>query len=267
MTESKKILTKRDINRLGFRSIIYLNSVFNYQKMQAHGWTTSMAPALKKIYKDDDQQLAQALEDNSEFINTNTNLSSFLMGLLISLEEKKEDRKLINGLKVGLFAPLAGIGDAIFWFTLLPIIAGICASMAIKGNVFGPILFFILYIGIAFSRIALTRFGYKLGESAIDKITSLSATVTEAALILGTTVIGGLMSSYISLPIAWKIAVAKGKTISIQKDLLDNIFPGILPICVTLLLYYLLKKKNANPVVLIALLLVVCIAGSFIGLF
>lgn len=45
------------------------------------------------------------------------------MGLIVSLEENNEERSLIKGLKVALFPPLAGIGDAIFWFTLLPIVA------------------------------------------------------------------------------------------------------------------------------------------------
>ncbi len=42
---------------------------------------------------------------------------------------------------MALFGPIAGIGDAIFWFTLLPIMAGICSSFASQGNLLGPILF------------------------------------------------------------------------------------------------------------------------------
>lgn len=56
------------------------------------------------------------------------------MGLLISMEEKGENRDTIKGLKVALFGPIAGIGDAIFWFTLLPIMAGICSSFASQGT-------------------------------------------------------------------------------------------------------------------------------------
>lgn len=68
------------------------------------------------------------------------------MGLLISMEEKGENRDTIKGLKVALFGPIAGIGDAIFWFTLLPIMAGICSSFASQGNLLGPILFFAVYL-------------------------------------------------------------------------------------------------------------------------
>lgn len=91
--------------------------------MQAGGFTRAMLPILKKIYKDDKPGLSAAMKDNLEFINTHPNLVGFLMGLLISMEEKGENRDTIKGLKVALFGPIAGIGDAIFWFTLLPIMA------------------------------------------------------------------------------------------------------------------------------------------------
>ena len=124
MKESKKVLTKKDITKLGFRSS-FLQASFNYERMQAGGWTASMLPAIEKIHKGDKEEISLSMKDNLEFINTHPNLVGFLMGLLLSLEEGGEDRNLIKGLKVALFGPLAGIGDAIFWFTILPIVAGI----------------------------------------------------------------------------------------------------------------------------------------------
>ncbi|MGL4548217.1 PTS system mannose/fructose/sorbose family transporter subunit IID, partial [Eubacterium aggregans] len=73
------------------------------------------------------------MQDNLQFINTHPNLVGFLMGLLISMEESRENRSVIEGLKVALFAPLAGIRDAIFWFTLLPI-ANCSWNLCINGN-------------------------------------------------------------------------------------------------------------------------------------
>ena len=108
-------ISKKDITRLGFRSSL-LQASFNYERMQAGGFTWAMLPILKKIYKDDKPGLSAAMKDNLEFINTHPNLVGFLMGLLISMEEKGENRDTIKGLKVALFGPIAGIGDAIFWF-------------------------------------------------------------------------------------------------------------------------------------------------------
>ena len=105
-------ISKKDITRLGFRSSL-LQASFNYERMQAGGFTWAMLPILKKIYKDDKPGLSAAMKDNLEFINTHPNLVGFLMGLLISMEEKGEKRDTIKGLKVALFGPIAGIGDAI----------------------------------------------------------------------------------------------------------------------------------------------------------
>lgn len=162
-------ISKKDITRLGFRSSL-LQASFNYERMQAGGFTWAMLPILKKIYKDDKPGLSAAMKDNLEFINTHPNLVGFLMGLLISMEEKGENRDTIKGLKVALFGPIAGIGDAIFWFTLLPIMAGICSSFASQGNLLGPILFFAVYLLIFFLRVGWTHVGYSVGVKAIDKV-------------------------------------------------------------------------------------------------
>lgn len=146
MSVSKK-LTKKDITNLGIRSSL-LQASFNYERMQAGGWLLAQLPALKKIYGDDKEGLSRAMSDNLEFINTHPNLVGFLMGLLISLEENNEDRDLIKGLKLALFGPIAGIGDAIFWFTFLPIIAGISSSLAAEGLIIGPIIFVGFYVTI-----------------------------------------------------------------------------------------------------------------------
>ncbi len=89
------------------------------------------------------------------------------MGLLISMEEKGENRDTIKGLKVALFGPIAGIGNAIFWFTLLPIMAGICSSFASQGNLLGRL---IAYLLIFFLRVGWTHVGYSVGVKAIDKV-------------------------------------------------------------------------------------------------
>ena len=106
MKESKKVLTKKDISAMAYRSA-FLQASFNYERMQAGGWTVAMLPALEKIYKDDKKGLAAAMTDNMQFINTHPTLVPFLMTLLLSLEENGSDRNLIKGIKVGLFGPLS----------------------------------------------------------------------------------------------------------------------------------------------------------------
>ena len=264
MSESKK-LSKRDITMLGIRSS-FLQASFNYERMQAGGFTWAMLPALQKIYGNDKEKLSAAMTDNLEFINTHPNLVGFLMGLMISLEEGGGTRDAIKGLKLALFGPIAGIGDAIFWFTILPIVAGISCSFASQGSVLGPIIFFTTYVVIWVLRIVWTRLGYTLGTKSIDMITENSDMIANSATILGITVIGALIANYVTVTLLPVIRVDGGIEVSVQTDFFDRIFPNFIPMCITLFLFCLLKKKQANPVVLILAIIVLSILGAWVGL-
>lgn len=239
---------------------------FNYERMQAGGFTWAMLPILKKIYKDDKPGLSAAMKDNLEFINTHPNLVGFLMGLLISMEEKGENRDTIKGLKVALFGPIAGIGDAIFWFTLLPIMAGICSSFASQGNLLGPILFFAVYLLIFFLRVGWTHVGYSVGVKAIDKVRENSQMIARSATILGITVIGGLIASYVHINVVTSFAIDNTHSVALQQDFFDKVFPNILPMAYTLLMYYFLRVKKAHPVLLIGVTFVLSIVCSAFGI-
>lgn len=264
MAESKK-LNDKDVLTLGLRSSL-LQASFNYERMQAGGWLWAMTPALKKVYADDPEGLKAALVDNTEFINTHPNLVGFLMGLLLSLEEGGESRELIKGLKLALFGPIAGIGDAIFWFTLLPIVAGISCSFASQGNILGTILFVTVYAVIFGLRIVWTRLGYTLGTKSIDLIKDNSEMIANSATILGLTVVGALIASYVSIELLPVIVVDGGIEVAVQGAFFDTIFPKFLPMLYTLVMFYLLKKKQVSPVVLIVSTIVLSIVCSAIGL-
>lgn len=258
-------ITPRDITRLAFRSSL-LQAGFNYERMQSVGFTAAMLPILKKIYHDDPAGLQAATQDHLEFINTHPNLVGFLMGLLLSLEQKKEDRALIKGLKVALFGPIAGIGDALFWFTLLPIVAGVCASFALQGSVLGPLIFFLVYLAVFLLRVGWTHAGYTLGVKAIDQIKHSSATIARSATILGVTVIGGLIASYVHINVAASFAIDATHKVALQKDFFDKVFPNLLPMAYVLLMFYLLKKKQVHPVLLILVTFVLSIVLSWAGI-
>ena len=44
-------------------------------------------------------------------------------------------KHFIQGVKVGMMGPLAGVGDPVFWYTIRPIIGSLGASLALSGNV------------------------------------------------------------------------------------------------------------------------------------
>ena len=115
-------------------------------------------------------------------------------------------------------------------------------------------------------RIVWTHLGYNLGTKSIDIITENSETIANSATILGITVIGALIASYVKINLLPVIKVDGGIEVALQADFFDRIFPNLLPMCVTLLLFYLLKKKQVNPVVLIIGIIVLSILGSWVGL-
>lgn len=125
-------LDQKTLNKMAWRSC-FLQASFNYERMQAAGWLYSILPGLEKIHTDKDD-LSTLMTHNMEFFNIHPFLVTFAMGLILSMEQKKVDIPTIRAVRVSLMGPLGGIGDALFWMTLVPITAGICSNMAISGN-------------------------------------------------------------------------------------------------------------------------------------
>jgi PTS system N-acetylgalactosamine-specific IID component len=186
------------------------------------------------------------------------------MGIILSLEQQKADTNTIRAVRVAAMGPLGGIGDAIFWFTLVPITAGITANMAISGSLAGPILFLLIFNAVQFGvRYWLMHWSYNLGSKAIDILTKNAKEFTRAASMLGVFIVGALTSNYGATKLG--IVIPNGEApINIQ-GILDGVLPQMIPLALTLLLYFLLKKKGWKPVTCILLLLVIGIAGALIG--
>ena len=256
----KRVITDADLNDLALLSVLN-QSCFNYERMQSIGFTASMGPALKKIYKNDPKTLSKVLHDNLEFINTHNTLLPYLQGLMLSLYEGGEDPETVKKIKISL----AGIGDALFWFTLLPITAGICASLSDQGNVLGPIVFFLVFLVAFLLRFPLARMGYKTGTKALDKLQENTKKVSNAASVLGVTILGGLIASYVTLTVKTTINIGHDATVSLQTDFFDKILPNLLPFAFTFLIYFLLRKK-VNTTVLIVGIIIASIVFSFFGI-
>lgn len=184
-------LDQATLNKMAWRSC-FLQGSFNYERMQAAGWLYSILPGLEKIHTDKDD-LATSMTHNMEFFNIHPFLVTFAMGICLSLEQKKADIPTIRAVRVSLMGPLGGIGDALFWMTLVPILAGITSQMAIAGNVAGPIIFLVVFNIIQFAiRFGLMNWSYKMGTQAIDALMDNMQAFTRAASILGVFVVGCL---------------------------------------------------------------------------
>ena len=178
-------LDKKTLNKMVWRSL-NLQGSFNYERMQANGWLYGILPGLLAIHGEDTEDLKTSMAHNLEFFNTHPFLVTFVMGIVLSLEQQKADVNTIRAVRVAAMGPLGGIGDAIFWFTLVPISAGICANLSMQGNIMGPILFLLVFNAVQFAiRFFLLNWSYKLGTSAIEALTANAKEFTRAASLLG----------------------------------------------------------------------------------
>lgn len=296
-------LTKKDRISVWLRST-FLQGSWNYERMQNGGWAFAMIPAIKRLYKTKEERSA-ALKRHLEFFNTHPYVASPILGVTLALEEERSngtevDDITIQGVKVGMMGPLAGIGDPVFWFTVRPILGALGASLAINGNILGPIIFFVAWNLI---RMAFTwytqEFGYKVGSSITDDLSGgLLQDITRGASILGMFILGALVNRWVSVsftPTVSSVKLSEGayidwsklpegvngikeallqqasglsltdvKVTTLQNNL-DSLIPGLAGLLVTLLCMWLLKKK-VSPIIIILGLFATGIIFHVIGL-
>ena len=259
-----KSLDKKTLNKMVWRSL-NLQGSFNYERMQANGWLYGILPGLLAIHGEGTDDLKTSMKHNLDFFNTHPFLVTFVMGIVLSMEQQKSDVDTIRAVRVAAMGPLGGIGDAIFWFTLVPIAAGIGANMAIDGSIAGPIVFLLLFNVVQFAvRFFLMHWSYKLGTSAISALTEYAKEFTSAASLLGVFVVGALTSNYGGTALSNDLVLKNGTTI---QSILDGVLPKMIPLALTLGLYFLMKKKKWTPVMCIGALLVLGLVGAAIGIF
>ena len=283
----------------------FLQGSWNYERMQNGGWCYAMIPAIKKLYSTKEEQSA-ALKRHLEFYNTHPYVSAPVIGVTLALEEERAngmpvEDQAIQGVKVGMMGPLAGVGDPVFWFTIRPILGALGASMAMGGSIIGPILFFVVWNLIRMAFLWYTQeFGYNVGTTiAKDLSGGLLGKITEGASILGMFIIGALVMRWVSIgftPVVSVVEQSEGAYIDwanlpagvegikealtqysslgaagldIQKVTtlqgnLDQLIPGLAAVLLTLLCCRLLKK-GVSPIAIILALFAVGIAGRFFG--
>ena len=303
MEEKKIKLTKADRFKMFLRSYFLLSS-FNYERMQNGGVAYTLIPAIKKLYSSKADRAA-ALKRHLEFFNTHPFMANPIFGVTLALEEERAnganvDDAAISGVKIGMMGPLAGAGDPLFWFTLRPIMLSLGASLAVSGNVAGPLVFFILWnIMAAVVKWYTQEFGYRAGTAITDDLSGgLLQKVTRGASMMGMFVIGSLIQGWVSItftPVVSTVKQQKGAYIDWEKlpagakglkeaftqyaagrslsetkvttlqDNLDQLVPGLAALGLTFLCMYLLKRK-VSPIVIILGIFVLAIVFHVIGL-
>lgn len=301
--EQELRLSKKDRISVWWRST-FIQGSWNYERMQNGGWAYAMIPAIKKLYKTKEERSA-ALKRHLEFFNTHPYVASPILGVTLALEEERAngapvDDVAIQGVKVGMMGPLAGIGDPVFWFTIKPILGALAASLAMTGNILGPILYFVLWNLLRMGFTWYTQeFGYKAGSKITEDLSGgLLQNITKGASILGMFILGSLVNRWVSVsfaPTVSKVQLDDGafiewdklpagaegiksaleqqasglsltaeKVTTLQSNL-DSLIPGLAGLLLTLFCMWLLKKK-VSPIVMILGLFVVGIVFHLVHL-
>lgn len=266
---AERTLSKKELMSVFWRSFT-INASFQYERQMSQGFVYSMIPVLKKLYPGKDD-LASALVRHGEFFNVTPMFAPLTMGIAAAMEEeaaKSDDFDVtsVNAVKASLMGPLSGIGDSIFWGTLRPLAAGIACSLALAGNAFAPILFFVLFnvFNVLARYFGLFK-GYEMGTSLLGKLekSGVMQKVFMGASIIGLLVIGAMAASMVSVNLA--LAIGSGESAILINDVINGIMPKMLPLLVTLLLYHLIRKGWKVNTLLLAIV-VVSVVLCFFGI-
>ncbi|TCL60182.1 PTS system mannose/fructose/sorbose family transporter subunit IID [Allofournierella massiliensis] len=244
----------------------------------------AMSPVIDELY-DTKEEKAEALQRNITLFNTEAQVGSICNGIVCGLEESKANKQctseVIDSVKVALIGPTSAIGDSLWVATIIPILLTICMSISQANQAIswmGAVLYMIVYpIGTFLLSWWLFRLGYRSGLTGMQSMMSSGRLdqLTNAMTILGLIVTGALTASYVSFPLPIQIVkdvfdastgeILEGVVLFNADDMLNGIFPHLLPLLLTLGVYYLYAKKKWSPLKLMGVILVLALAVTGIG--
>ena len=268
MTNSKNYkLTKEDFKQINKRSLFTFQLGWNYERMQASGYLYMLLPQLRKMYGDGTPELKEMMKLHTQFFNTSPFFHTIITGFDLALEEKDgvKSKDAVNGIKTGLMGPFAPLGDSIFGSLVPAIMGSIAATLAVAGNPAGIFLWIAVAVAYDIFRWKQLEFAYKEGVNLINNMQSTLTALIDAASVLGIFMVGALIASMIGVEVSWAPHIGD-KAIEIQ-DMLNLIFPRLVPAIITGVIYWLLGRKGMNSTKAILLIILAAIAFSAFGHF
>ena len=260
----------------------YCLTTLGFERLMSFSFCQSMVPVIEELYGDNEEEKKAALKRHSGFFCTEPQLGVIIHGIIAGLEEKRAngeeiDDEVMNGLKVGLMGPLAGIGDSMIPGLLIPILLSIGMGLSATGSILGPIFYIVVYNTIIFGGSwFLFNKGYQMGHDSVKALVGETANrVKEAFAVLGVFVVGAVAASYVNLgtkfQYSYNAIAADGitpiiNTIKVQ-SILDGIFPKLLTLLIVLLTYWLMDQKRMSPIKSMLVLFAVSAAGVILGIF
>lgn len=263
---SNQVLEKKDLRNAAYRYISCAIATYGYEMQLAPSVVYALAPALRKIYPNDEDYI-KSLDNHFKYYNCMPWLSKILLGASLAIEDTQglDGLGAVQDLKVGLMGPLSGIGDTIGWVMIPTIFGSIAAYMAVEGSMVGLAIWLIINAIFWFIRVHLVEVGYYQGVRIITQFGDKINAFTEAASILGLTVVGCLIPSVVKLVCG--LTFQSGSVVLSVQDQIDSVMPAMLPVAAVGIMYYLLKVKKVKMNYIILGVLVLSIIGAAFGIF
>ena len=254
------------------------------ESMLGMAFGQSMAPVVDELY-DTKEEKSEALKRHITLFNTEAQVGSICNGIVCGMEEANANGEctpeIISSVKTALIGPTSAIGDSLWVATIIPVLLTICLSISQANQTMswaGAVLYLVVYpVCTCFLSWQLFKFGYHSGLNGMQtfmangKLDKLTDTMT----VMGLLVVGALTASYVSMSLPIQIVkdvydattntVLEAQVLFNADNMLNAIFPKILPLGLTLSVYYLYAKKKWSPMKLMILILVMAAVMTAIG--
>lgn len=259
------VLTKEDLDICSHRMWIMDTISYAYATQNAPCAAFAAFYALRKIYGGDEDAFNTAMLNQLDCVfNATPPVSGLLLGAGLAIEDKAHlaGMEAENDLKIGLMGPLSGIGDVFIWILPLTILGSIAGYMALDQNPVGYFLWLAVWAVLLVWRLQNYNQGYNAGVQIITQYAEQIGVLTDAASILGLTVVGALIYSTVSVhtPLTFTFGDV---ALPFQEGVLDLIFPNVLGIIITAIVYRLIKKGVNLSLIIIGIIVISCICAAF----
>jgi PTS system mannose-specific IID component len=279
-----KVISDKTLRKSFFNWFFWNGCSQQAETMLGMAFGQAMAPVIDELY-DTKEEKAEALKRHITLFNTESQVGSICNGIVCGLEEANANKQctpeLISSAKVALIGPTSAIGDSLWVATIIPILLTICLSIAQANSAtawLGPVLYLIIYpLGTCILSWLLFKLGKKSGLEGMQNFMSAGRldTLTDTMTVLGLLVVGALTASFVSLTLP--IQLTRDVYDAVNNTLLENqvifnadnvinaIFPKLLPLGLTLGVYVLYAKKKFSPLALMGIILVLALLLTWLG--
>jgi len=186
--------------RMYFRSFL-LQASWNFDKLQNLGFFYMILPGLRHIYGDEIP--ADVCQRHAGYFNTHPYFAPMVAGTILRLETLsiagEEPDVDADTYKNMVMAPLAAMGDALFWGGVRPLAALVGLLIASQGSLWAPVVFLALFNlpHLLFRGIGLVL-GYFQDLRAIETLQKCRLPDLAIRLKESTTVLIGVLCAYLS---------------------------------------------------------------------